>query len=128
MLMAQPYRAFAKDLLEKQVYPVRGPRPVRSERPYDVTGWTLPYQMGVETVEIAKVFEAKLERLDTIPVPPGRWAAAKSAVGYEISHDTNNASIVTNRLLKAGYEPGWTPEGAIYVPNKGAVGADLEAW
>ncbi|MEI9972082.1 MAG: hypothetical protein WDO73_08495 [Ignavibacteriota bacterium] len=31
-----------KELFEPQVYPTL------SQRPYDVTGWTLPYQMGVE--------------------------------------------------------------------------------
>ena len=54
--MAQPYRAHAKDLLEVQRYPrierwPGGPL----DRPYDVTGWTLPFQMGVrvETVSDA---------------------------------------------------------------------------
>lgn len=51
--MAQPYRAHAKDLLEPQRYPKIERYPGGPpERPYDVTGWTLPYQMGVrvETV------------------------------------------------------------------------------
>lgn len=46
--LAQPYRAHVMDLLEIQHYPKieRYPGgPV--ERPYDVTGWTLPLQMGV---------------------------------------------------------------------------------
>lgn len=53
----QPYRAHAKDLLEVQRFPrlERVPGgPV--ERPYDVAGWTLPLQMGVE-----------ITPLDTIP-------------------------------------------------------------
>src|SRR4029077_11230291 len=43
ILAAQPYRAYVKTLLERQNYPVpqaaAGGLP---ERPYDVTGWTLP--------------------------------------------------------------------------------------
>jgi hypothetical protein len=54
--MAQPFRAHAKDLLEVQHYPKRllwpgGP----PEQPYDVTGWTLPMQMGVRASPLATV-------------------------------------------------------------------------
>ncbi|MDQ2768773.1 MAG: M14 family metallopeptidase, partial [Gemmatimonadota bacterium] len=53
VLMDQPFRAHAKDLLEIQHYPTRllwpgGP----PEQPYDVTGWTLPLQMGVSVVPV----------------------------------------------------------------------------
>ncbi len=43
--MDQPYAAHARDLLEAQRWPA-----FAGDRPYDVAGWTLPYQMGVEAV------------------------------------------------------------------------------
>jgi hypothetical protein len=42
ILMDQPFAGLVKELFEPQVYPAI------TQRPYDVTGWTLPYQMGVE--------------------------------------------------------------------------------
>ncbi len=42
ILMDQPFAGLVKELFEPQVYPAL------TQRPYDVTGWTLPYQMGVE--------------------------------------------------------------------------------
>jgi hypothetical protein len=59
--MSQPFRAHAKDLLEIQHYPKRllwpgGP----PEQPYDVTGWTLPLQMGVDVRPLSTMPSAKL--------------------------------------------------------------------
>ena len=49
--LAQPYRAHAKDLLERQQFPRMEQWPGGPvERPYDVAGWTLPLQMGVEVI------------------------------------------------------------------------------
>ncbi len=129
VLMAQPFRAFAKDLLEKQTYPVQRAGPGGAvERPYDVTGWTLPLQMGVAAVEIAKPFEAKLEQLKSIPAPPGRFeSGAKSTAGYVIAHNANNASLALNRLLKAGHEVAWGRSG-IFVRTKAGLATQLEEW
>ena len=47
--MDQPFSAMAKELFERQKYPdaiAQGPNPI-GHLPYDVTGWTLPLQMGV---------------------------------------------------------------------------------
>jgi len=51
--MDQPFAGLVKELFEPQVYPTL------SQRPYDVTGWTLPYQMGVEVHAIATPLSAQ---------------------------------------------------------------------
>jgi len=131
ILMAQPFRAYAKDLLEKQEHP--DPRRYEAgrmrDRPYDVTGWTLPLQMGVQAVQVNKPFEVELTRLDKIPAAPGilARAARRKVHGYLIRPETNNRIIATNRLLKAGAEVYWLreevpgyPAGAILVRGSAA--------
>ncbi|MFQ5817659.1 MAG: M14 family zinc carboxypeptidase [Terriglobia bacterium] len=126
ILMAQPYRAYAKDLLERQKHP----DPKRYEagrirpRPYDVTGWTLRLQMGVKAIRIDKPFAAELARLDTIPAAPGQLARAGRGrvYGYLIRPEPNNKVIATNRLLKAGAEVYWLTEEVEEPPAAGAAG------
>ncbi|HYM09408.1 MAG TPA: M14 metallopeptidase family protein [Bryobacterales bacterium] len=130
VLMSQPFRAFAKDLLEKQEYPPQRVHPGGPiERPYDVTGWTLPYQMGVEAVEIPKRFEAKLELLKVVPVPAGKFepAPGRNVAEFEISNATNNTHIAVNRLLKAGHDVAWNSHG-FFVRSKAGLAAQLEEW
>ncbi|HSU25624.1 MAG TPA: M14 metallopeptidase family protein, partial [Pyrinomonadaceae bacterium] len=47
----QPQKNNVLSLFEKQVYPHRVNAEGEAEQPYDVAGWTLPLQMGVETFE-----------------------------------------------------------------------------
>jgi hypothetical protein len=112
ILMAQPFRAYVKDLLEKQDHPDLGPSVAGSsgDEPYDVTAWTLPLQMGVEAVQIKDAFQARLERLDSIPKPRGELAAGPARSGFLISPEPNATAIATNRLLKAGAEVLWLAE------------------
>ncbi|MFT5050430.1 MAG: hypothetical protein ACI8QZ_001832, partial [Chlamydiales bacterium] len=51
---AQPYGSHVKDLFEVQRYP-------EGEPPYDVAGWTLPFLLGVQRVEVVQPIEAALE-------------------------------------------------------------------
>lgn len=71
VLLAQPFRVHVKDLLEAQRYPDRrhypGGPPIP---PYDLAGWTLPLQMGVDVHTIASPFPTgALEKVDSIATP-----------------------------------------------------------
>lgn len=48
----QPQKSNILSLFEKQVYPNRVNANGEPDPPYDVAGWTLPLQMGVETYEV----------------------------------------------------------------------------
>ena len=71
--MAQPFRAYAKTLLEVQQYPIRRLAPgAAPDRPYDVAGWTLPLQMNVRVDRIDQYFEPPpTTRLDRATIPAG---------------------------------------------------------
>ncbi len=66
VFLAQPYRANVQALFERQVYPERRAAGGEAERPYDVTGWTLPWQMGVEAIPVLNIREAAGERRLTL--------------------------------------------------------------
>jgi hypothetical protein len=73
--------------------------------PYDNSGWTLAYQMGVKFDRILDGFDGQFEKLSGLQKPaPGRVTEAAAAVGYVMSHHQNDAFIVVNRLMKAGEE------------------------
>lgn len=58
---SQPQRSNVLALLEPQIYPnrlVAG----EAERPYDVAGWTLPMQMGVDAPAVHEIKEPPAER------------------------------------------------------------------
>jgi hypothetical protein len=66
VFLAQPFRANVNALFELQVYPKRLTATGEAERPYDVAGWTLPMQMGIETFAVTKLREAVSERRLTL--------------------------------------------------------------
>jgi len=62
VFLNQPYRKNVQALFEPQVYPDRITATGEAERPYDVAGWTLPMQLGLETTPILAIREAQSER------------------------------------------------------------------
>src|SRR3989454_5422064 len=57
IFLNQPYRQNVLALFEPQVYPDRITATGEAERPYDVAGWTLPMQMGIESFAVLSINE-----------------------------------------------------------------------
>ncbi len=101
VLMAQPYRAFAKDLLEPQKYPDLRQYPDGPPiPPYDAAGWTLPLQMGVRCVEVQRPFRAELTRVTKVEPAPGSLSGGGYA--YALSPRENRSYSAVNKLLADG--------------------------
>ncbi|MFD1787907.1 hypothetical protein ACFSC3_10000 [Sphingomonas floccifaciens] len=104
--------------------------------PYDITGYTLAYQMGIGFDRVLDGFDAPTEHVpDLLTPPPGRIVGSGDA-GWLVGHETNNGFILTNRLLKAGVPVQWLKAettiagrtlapGAIFVPVSPAARAIL---
>jgi hypothetical protein len=81
------------------------------ESPYDLTGYNLPDQFGVEFHRVTEAFEMPGPEVETIPPLAGGVQGSGSA-GYLLSHAWNHAVLASNRLLKAGARLAWTKEPA----------------
>jgi hypothetical protein len=106
---AQAFRPYIVDLLEKQTYPDTRLDPSGSiKAPYDIAGWTLPMQMGVDIAFISDEIEVDATRLDgTVDVEAGN-VSGNAGFGYALSH-TSNASIkAVNSLLRDGENVSWS--------------------
>ncbi len=140
---AQAFRPHLRDMMEPQdhpndfFYPGGPPRP-----PYDMTGYTLAFQMGVEFDRILEPFDGPFEKLPVgqlITTPAGKVnaAASGSAAGYLLDHQVTDSFTATNRLLGAKEEVYWLkspftmsgktyPVGTIFIPAKATTRPLLE--
>lgn len=66
IFLNQPQRQNVLALFEPQIYPNRIDGMGEVEQPYDVAGWTLPMQMGVEADGVMAIREAASERRLTL--------------------------------------------------------------
>jgi hypothetical protein len=135
---AQAYRPHVLDMFEPQDHPHDAEYPGGPPKaPYDITGYTLAYQMGVNYDRILDPFDGKFERVSAnlLTPPPGRIIGSGNA-GWIVGHETNNSFILTNRLLKAGVPVSWLSAatsaggrklapGAIWIPASPQASAVL---
>jgi hypothetical protein len=95
IFLAQPFRANVLTLFEPQIYPKRLTAAGEAERPYDVAGWTLPMQMGVEAYAVTKIKE-----------PAAQWRVTLLRDEAEVRRDfglkerLGNASPIPNPLKR----------------------------
>ena len=109
--MTQVFARYAKDMLEKQVYPeVRRTPTAPPEAPYDVTAWSLGMLVGADAVFVKKPLAegVRLQKLDEIPFPKGEVAGNGQAFGFD--YKGPDAAIAINRLLKEGARVSFGPE------------------
>ncbi|MBN8841473.1 MAG: peptidase [Sphingomonadales bacterium] len=126
---AQAYRPHVLDMFEPQDHPHDAEYPGGPPKaPYDITGYTLAWQMGVQFDRVLDGFDGPFERVtaDLLQAPAGKQIGTGGA-GWIVGHETNNGFILTNRLLKAGVKVTWLTDatkiggkdfapGAIWIP------------
>ncbi|MDT4895444.1 MAG: hypothetical protein QOH25_521 [Acidobacteriota bacterium] len=95
VFLNQPFRANVKSLFELQVYPDRLTPQGEAERPYDVAGWTLPLQMGIETKVVTRLREAVDERRLTLIRDE-----AEVRRDFGLAERRENASPIANPLSR----------------------------
>ena len=126
---AQAFRPFVRDMFEPQDHPrddlFPGGPPIP---PYDIAGWTLAMQMGVQYERVLDGFDGPFTKLNGLQKPmPRSVSGASNPAGYLISHRSNYSFTLVNRLLKANAEVYWLKgaaqaggldlgTGAIWVP------------
>lgn len=83
--LAQPYRAFIKEVMEVQKFPERHYTPGGEMiRPYDITSWSLPLHRGVSAYQIDEVVEEIESNLIKVDFP----------IKLETEHYENAKSII----------------------------------
>lgn len=105
VLMDQPFSPLVKELFEAQQWPdLRTTPNGPPQRPYDVSGWTLPMQMGVEVATVLQPVtpaqRATLKQVETTPTPAG--GVQGTGTVFTVSRNSNASFKVLNQALAAG--------------------------
>jgi len=132
----QAFRPHVLDMFEPQDHPndfrYPGGPPIP---PYDIAGWTLAFQMGVQFDRVLDDFTGPFAKIDgLIDAPPASVSGPANPAGWLISHKENDSFVVVNRLLKAKCDVYWLKKdvqnmgtGSIWVPASAAAKQIVEA-
>jgi hypothetical protein len=100
ILASQSFRAYVMDLMEPQEYPDRRLYPGGPPAPpYDISGWTLPMQMGITVHRIEEPFMASLSPVEGIEIDPGRGGLVGEGDVALLAPGDNAGLRLVNRLL-----------------------------
>jgi hypothetical protein len=126
---AQAFRPHILDMFEPQDHPndfrYPGGPPIP---PYDITGWTLAMQMGVQFDRVLDGFDGPFAKVPVnaeglLDPPAEPVTGPANPAGWLISHKQNDSFVVVNRLLKANCDVYWMKKdidnmgtGAVWVP------------
>jgi hypothetical protein len=114
IFLNQPYRRNVLALFEPQVYPDRTTATGEAERPYDVAGWTLPMQMGLDAPGLLSIREPAGERRLTLiknenevrqDLGLALWTGDKSPIANPIKAGVR---IGIYQGARANMDEGWT--------------------
>lgn len=115
VFLNQPQKNNVLSLFEKQVYPNRVNDKGEAEAPYDVAGWTLPLQMGVETYEVWEIRDLEKSRNTLQRVPHWNYPRAilnltQSAIPFpKLTNPLKtNPKIGLYKPFTSSMDEGWT--------------------
>jgi hypothetical protein len=98
----QAFRPFVVDLMEPKTFPDRRLYPGGPpEPPYDMTGYELGLQMGINAVGVMEAFELP-PVVEEIPASAASVDDAGGDAVWMLSPRQNNAASAVNRLLEQG--------------------------
>ncbi len=104
--MDQPFGGMAKELFERQVYPGQATSETAAgaHLPYDITGWTLPLQMGVNVDAVTDPLTAEqhaaIEKIAAVTLP--EVSVTGGGTKFAVSHKPNASFKMVNAVLAKG--------------------------
>jgi hypothetical protein len=106
VFLSQPQRSNVVSLFEPQIYPNRLTPTGEAERPYDVAGWTLPLQMGVDGPAVTAIKELPNERKLTL-IKDDNEVRKDLALAIR-STDGSPVKNPVKQPVRVGIYKGWT--------------------